>query len=84
MMCSARELMLGDDHDGIIDLPADAKVGAPALSVLEIDPVFDVSITPNRPDCLGVYGIARDLAAAGVGTLKHTDARARRACHQRR
>jgi len=74
MLCSARELMLGDDHDGIIDLPADARVGAPALSVLKVDPVFDVSITPNRPDCLGVYGIARDLAAAGIGSLKHKGA----------
>ncbi|MFZ1992230.1 MAG: phenylalanine--tRNA ligase subunit beta, partial [Alphaproteobacteria bacterium] len=75
MMCSSRELMLGDDHDGIIDLPADAPIGAPALSVLKVDPVFDISITPNRPDCLGVYGIARDLAAAGLGKLKHGDAR---------
>jgi phenylalanyl-tRNA synthetase beta chain len=74
MLCSARELMLGEDHDGIIELPDDAPVGHPALEALAIDPVFDVSITPNRPDCLGVYGIARDLAAAGVGTLKHGNA----------
>ncbi len=70
MLCSARELMLGDDHDGIIELEPDAPVGQPALEVLKIDPVFDVAITPNRPDALGVYGIARDLAAAGIGKLK--------------
>lgn len=70
MLCSARELMLGEDHDGIIELPADAPVGHPALEALNIDPVFDVAITPNRPDCLGVHGIARDLAAAGLGKLK--------------
>ncbi len=74
MLCSARELMLGDDHDGIIELAPDAPVGHPALEVLPIDPVFDVAITPNRPDCLGVYGIARDLSAAGIGQLKHGDA----------
>ncbi|MFO1187188.1 MAG: phenylalanine--tRNA ligase subunit beta [Alphaproteobacteria bacterium] len=70
MLCSARELMLGDDHDGIIELPADAPVGRPALEVLKVDPVFHVAVTPNRPDALGVAGIARDLAAAGLGTLK--------------
>ena len=71
MMCSARELQLGEDHDGIIALPADAPVGTgfAAWSGLD-DPVFDVAITPNRQDCMGVHGIARDLAAAGVGTLK--------------
>jgi len=71
MMCSARELLLGEDHDGIIELGADAVVGslaAPALGLT--DPVLDVSITPNRGDAASVYGIARDLAAAGVGTLK--------------
>ena len=70
MLCSARELMLGEDHDGIIELSPDAPVGRPALEVLKIDPVFDVSVTPNRPDALGVAGIARDLAAAGLGKLK--------------
>ncbi|NCP10511.1 MAG: phenylalanine--tRNA ligase subunit beta, partial [Sphingomonadales bacterium] len=71
MMCSTRELELGEDHDGIIELPADAPVGIafPAYAGLD-DPVFDVSITPNRQDCMGVRGIARDLAAAGAGTLK--------------
>ncbi|MCH7628877.1 MAG: phenylalanine--tRNA ligase subunit beta [Proteobacteria bacterium] len=70
MMCSTRELNLGDDHDGIIELPADAPVGTSYADYLGSDPVFDVAITPNRPDCMGVYGIARDLAAAGLGTLK--------------
>ena len=74
MMCSTRELELGDDHDGIIELPADAPVGAsyPDYAGLT-DPVFDVSITPNRQDCMGVRGIARDLAAAGLGKLKPLD-----------
>ncbi|MGE5539302.1 MAG: phenylalanine--tRNA ligase subunit beta [Gemmatimonas sp.] len=71
MLCSARELELGEDHDGIIELPANAPVGAPAAGVLGVDdPVFDVAITPNRADCLGVHGIARDLAAGGLGHLK--------------
>ncbi|MEQ1494288.1 MAG: phenylalanine--tRNA ligase subunit beta [Novosphingobium sp.] len=70
MMCSARELGLGDDHDGIIELPADAPVGMAFADYQGSDPIFDVAITPNRPDCMGVYGIARDLAAAGLGTLK--------------
>ncbi|OCC24090.1 phenylalanine--tRNA ligase subunit beta [Croceicoccus estronivorus] len=70
MMCSTRELELGDDHDGIIELPADAPVGTPFARYQGASPVFDVAITPNRPDCMGVYGIARDLAAAGLGTLK--------------
>jgi phenylalanyl-tRNA synthetase beta chain len=71
MMCSTRELELGDDHDGIIELPADAPVGAPYPDYAGLnDPVFDVSVTPNRQDCMGVRGIARDLAAAGLGTLK--------------
>lgn len=71
MMCSVRELELGEEHDGIIDLPADAPVGSAYAEWAGLDdPVFDVSITPNRQDCMGVRGIARDLAAAGFGTLK--------------
>ncbi|MPZ31630.1 MAG: phenylalanine--tRNA ligase subunit beta [Rhodospirillales bacterium] len=71
MLCSSRELELGDDHSGIIDLPAEAKTGAPAAEALGLDdPVIEIKVTPNRPDCLGVHGIARDLAAAGLGTLK--------------
>lgn len=70
MMCSEKELMVGDDHTGIIELPADTEVGIPAEKVLNIDPVIEVSITPNRAECLGVRGIARDLAASGLGKLK--------------
>ncbi|BDI59662.1 phenylalanine--tRNA ligase subunit beta [Qipengyuania nanhaisediminis] len=70
MMCSVRELELGDEHDGIIELPEDAPVGASFADYHGASPVIDVAITPNRPDCMGVHGIARDLAAAGVGTLK--------------
>ncbi|MGL6043339.1 MAG: phenylalanine--tRNA ligase subunit beta [Sandaracinobacteroides sp.] len=74
MMCSARELQLGEDHDGILDLPADAPVGQRYADWAGLDdPVFDVAITPNRQDCMGVHGIARDLAAAGLGTLKPLD-----------
>lgn len=75
MMCSTRELELGEDHDGIIELPADAPVGTAFADYAGLDdPVIDVSITPNRQDCMGVRGIARDLAAAGLGTLKPLDA----------
>ena len=71
MMCSARELQLGEDHDGIIELPADAPVGTSFADYAGLDDaVFDVAITPNRQDCMGVHGIARDLAAAGLGKLK--------------
>ncbi len=70
MMCSVRELELGEDHDGIIELPDDAPVGHSFADYHGSSPVIDVAITPNRPDCMGVYGIARDLAAAGLGTLK--------------
>jgi phenylalanyl-tRNA synthetase beta chain len=73
MMCSTRELELGDDQDGIIELPDDAPVGAAFADYLGSDPVFDLSITPNRSDCLGVRGIARDLAAAGMGTMVPID-----------
>jgi len=71
ILCSGRELLLNDDHDGIIELPADAKTGSPAAAALGLtDAVIDVAITPNRGDCTSVWGIARDLAAAGLGTLK--------------
>jgi phenylalanyl-tRNA synthetase beta chain len=71
MMCSSRELELGDDHSGIIELPGDAPVGEAYAAYAGLDdPVFDVNVTPNRQDCMGVRGIARDLAASGIGTLK--------------
>jgi phenylalanyl-tRNA synthetase beta chain len=71
MMCSMRELQLSEEHDGIIELPADAPVGEAYAEWAGLsDPVIDVAITPNRQDCMGVRGIARDLAAAGLGTLK--------------
>jgi phenylalanyl-tRNA synthetase beta chain len=74
MMCSTRELELGEDHDGIIELPEDAPVGTPFAQYHSASPVIEVAVTPNRPDCMGLYGIARDLAAAGLGTLKPLDA----------
>ncbi|HAW33988.1 MAG TPA: phenylalanine--tRNA ligase subunit beta [Alphaproteobacteria bacterium] len=70
MMCAEDELGVGPDHAGIIECPENAVVGASIATVYPSDPVFDVSITPNRGDCMSVYGIARDLAAAGLGTLK--------------
>jgi phenylalanyl-tRNA synthetase beta chain len=71
MLLSERELELSDEHTGIIELDPKAKVGSPAAAALGLDDaVFEVAITPNRPDCLGVRGIARDLAAAGLGKLK--------------
>jgi len=73
MMCSAAELELSDDSEGIFDLPAEwaSRIGQSYIDVAGLnDPVFEVKLTPNRPDCTGVRGIARDLAAAGLGTLK--------------
>ena len=71
MMCSVRELELGEEHDGIIELAGDAPVGAAFAGWAGLDdPVIDVAVTPNRQDAMGVHGIARDLAAAGLGTLK--------------
>ncbi|MCF6199355.1 MAG: phenylalanine--tRNA ligase subunit beta [Hyphomicrobiaceae bacterium] len=71
MMCSERELELSEEHDGIIDLDTDAAPGTPYAQVVGLDdPVIEIAITPNRPDALGVRGIARDLVAAGLGTLK--------------
>ncbi len=77
MLCSEREMGISDEHEGIIDLPADAPVGAPFAQIMGLDdPMIEVAITPNRQDCLGVHGIARDLAAAGLGSLKPFDASA--------
>lgn len=76
MLCSERELQLSDEHTGIIELPESAgeHIGERYIDVMQLnDPVIDISITPNRPDCLGVRGIARDLAALGIGKLKKED-----------
>jgi phenylalanyl-tRNA synthetase beta chain len=71
MLLSEREMGLSDAHDGIVELADDAPVGAPAVEVMGLDdPIIEIAITPNRGDCLGVRGIARDLAASGLGTLK--------------
>jgi len=71
MLVSEREMGLSDDHEGIIEMPDDAPVGEPFAPLLgHDDPVIEIAITPNRQDCLGVFGIARDLAAAGLGRLK--------------
>jgi phenylalanyl-tRNA synthetase beta chain len=71
MLCSERELMLSEDHDGIIELPADAPLGVRYIDWKGLnDPVVEIKVTPNRPDALGVHGIARDLAARGMGQLK--------------
>ncbi len=74
MLCSAAELEISDDHDGIIDLPEDAPVGQAYAAYAKLDdPVIEINLTPNRPDCTSIHGIARDLAAAGLGTLKGGD-----------
>jgi phenylalanyl-tRNA synthetase beta chain len=76
MMASERELELSDEHDGIIELSGEPAVGSKFVDWMaanhpeKIDPVIEIAITPNRPDALGVRGIARDLAARGLGTLK--------------
>jgi phenylalanyl-tRNA synthetase beta chain len=70
MLCSASELQVAEESDGILDLPGDLAVGLPAAQALGQEAVIDFEVTPNRPDWLGVAGIARDLAAAGVGRLK--------------
>jgi phenylalanyl-tRNA synthetase beta chain len=76
MLCSERELLLSDEHNGIIDVAGDWPVGTPAATALGLDdPMFYVKVTANRPDALGIYGIARDLAAKGLGTLKALDAK---------
>lgn len=70
MLCSERELMISEDHDGIIDLPEDAPLGVRYIDYKDLnDPVIEIAITPNRPDALGVAGVARDLAARGLGKV---------------
>jgi phenylalanyl-tRNA synthetase beta chain len=74
MLCSAMELELSNDHEGIIVLPDDAPVGVPYVEYAGLGGVvFDISITPNRGDATGIYGVARDLAAFGLGELNPTD-----------
>jgi phenylalanyl-tRNA synthetase beta chain len=71
MLLSEREVNLSDNHEGIIELPDDVEPGSPAAEAMGLaDPVIEIEITPNRGDCLGVRGVARDLAAAGIGTMK--------------
>ena len=71
MLCSAAELMISDDHDGIIELPADAPVGKSYAEWAGVsEPVIEINLTPNRPDCAGVNGIARDLGATAIGAFK--------------
>ncbi len=74
MLVSEREMGLSEDHDGIIDLPEDTPVGTPLAEILGLnDPVIDIAVTPNRPDALGVSGVARDLAAASMGKVRTPD-----------
>jgi phenylalanyl-tRNA synthetase beta chain len=71
MLCSGFELQLSDDHEGILDLPPDAPVGVRYAEWVHLDdPVIEINLTPNRPDCAGIHGIARDLAAADMGKFK--------------
>ncbi len=74
MLCSERELLISDEHNGIIEVDEKWPVGTPAATALGLDdPMIYVKVTPNRPDALGIYGIARDLAAKGLGKLKPLD-----------
>jgi phenylalanyl-tRNA synthetase beta chain len=76
MLCSERELLISQEHDGIIDLQGDWPIGTSAVKALGLDdPMIYIKVTPNRPDALGVYGIARDLAAKGLGKLKPLNAK---------
>src|SRR4030081_2303909 len=77
MLCSAAELQISEDHDGIMELPAEAPIGAPYAQWAGLgDPVLEINLTPNRPDCTGVHGIARDLGAADMGRFKDPAIRA--------
>jgi phenylalanyl-tRNA synthetase beta chain len=77
MLCSAAELQISEDHDGIMELPAEAPIGAPYAQWAGLsDPVLEINLTPNRPDCTGVHGIARDLGAADMGRFKDLAIRA--------
>ena len=71
MLCSAAELQISDDHDGILELPSDAPIGKRYAEWAGLgDPVIEINLTPNRPDCTGVHGIARDLSAADMGKFR--------------
>lgn len=71
ILVSEREMLLSDEHEGIIEVDDKYEIGTPMAEVFGLDdPIIEINLTPNRPDCAGVYGIARDLAAAGLGTLK--------------
>jgi phenylalanyl-tRNA synthetase beta chain len=71
MLCSEAELQLSENHDGIMELPADAPIGAPYAEWAGLgDPVLEINLTPNRPDCTGVHGVARDLSAADMGKFR--------------
>ena len=71
MLCSAAELQISEDHDGIMELPADAPVGKGYAEWAGLgDPMLEINLTPNRQDCTGVHGIARDLSAADMGKFK--------------
>lgn len=73
MLVSAREMGISDDHDGIIELAADAKLGQPFAALMGLDdPMIEIAVTPNRADCLGVHGVARDLAATMIGKMKES------------
>lgn len=75
MLLSEREMGLSDEHEGIVELPDDTEIGGSAVDAMGLnDPVIEIGLTPNRQDCAGIRGIARDLAAAGLGTLKPLDA----------
>ncbi len=74
MMVSAREMALSEDGEGIIELPDNTKIGIPLADIFGLgDPVIDIAVTPNRADCAGIHGVARDLAAAGLGKLIEPD-----------
>ena len=74
MMCSERELEISDEHEGIIELPSETEVGTLFSEFFgDEKTVFEIAITPNRPDALGIYGIARDLSASGVGKLRTSE-----------
>ena len=71
MICAVDELGIGEEHEGILELPADAPVGSSFAQFAKLDDaIIEINLTPNRPDCAGIRGIARDLAAAGIGKLK--------------